>query len=191
MTCLRSAQWVSDKLCTDVTSLDEKTFQNLSPLYRKHAMELEGLKELLTWASERSRPDAPCPDAGNKPFKLELPPTERDEAKASEYLFCSGVADSLPYARDFSASPREKTPSTEQRRDVKDLQEMQLHFLVAAQYKTDPEFVERQMGKSTQRLNELRRKEPGGSYTLLSNEAERCKILWINEVRALFPSQNK
>src|SRR5262245_44063813 len=35
--CLRSRQWVSDSLCTDVTNLGVKMFEgDLSPLRRKH-----------------------------------------------------------------------------------------------------------------------------------------------------------
>lgn len=63
--CLRSRQWVSDRLCTDVTSLDETTLRNLGPLARKHEAELRGLQDVMIyqWGSP-SRGPLPCP-AGN------------------------------------------------------------------------------------------------------------------------------
>jgi hypothetical protein len=59
---LRSRQWVSDRLCTDVTSLDEATFRNLAPLARKHEAELRGLEDVMIYQSGLpSRGPLPCP----------------------------------------------------------------------------------------------------------------------------------
>ena len=52
--CLRSKQWVSDKLCTEVTNLDEKTFRDLGPLRRKHEAELQRLQDVIVY-NYRSR----------------------------------------------------------------------------------------------------------------------------------------
>jgi hypothetical protein len=60
--CLRSRQWVSDKLCTDVTSLDEMTFRDLAPLARKHETELRGLQDVMIYQyADPRRGSIPCP----------------------------------------------------------------------------------------------------------------------------------
>ena len=43
--CLRSRQLVSEKLCGDVTNLDENTFRDLGPLRKTHEAELQGLQQ--------------------------------------------------------------------------------------------------------------------------------------------------
>ena len=62
--CLRSRQWVSDSLCADVTRLDEKTFRDLGPLFRKYDTELQGLKDVIVYQYESRTPKGaslPCP----------------------------------------------------------------------------------------------------------------------------------
>jgi len=64
-TCLRSRQWVSDSLCTDVTSLGEKMFEgDLSALGRKHDTELQRLKDVILYDYKSREPTGnslPCP----------------------------------------------------------------------------------------------------------------------------------
>ena len=62
--CLRSKQWISDKLCTDVTILDERTFRDLGPLRRKHDAELRGLEDVIVYYYKSREPNGsslPCP----------------------------------------------------------------------------------------------------------------------------------
>jgi hypothetical protein len=66
--CLRSRQWISDSLCTEVTNLDEKTFRDLNWLGRKHEAELQGLKlkEAIVYRYKSREPNGgsiPCPAA--------------------------------------------------------------------------------------------------------------------------------
>jgi hypothetical protein len=66
MACLRSRQWVSDRLCTDVTKLDETTFRNLDSLRRKHENELQGLIDVVVYRYKSREPNnssLPCPAA--------------------------------------------------------------------------------------------------------------------------------
>ena len=63
--CLRSKQWVSDGLCTDVTSLGEKMFEgDLTALRRKHDTELQRLKNVILYEYKSREPNGnslPCP----------------------------------------------------------------------------------------------------------------------------------
>jgi hypothetical protein len=64
--CLQSRQWVTDRLCTDVTNLDETTFRDLGPLRRKHEAELQGLKDVVVYQYKSREPNSgsvPCPAA--------------------------------------------------------------------------------------------------------------------------------
>ena len=188
--CFRSNQWISDRLCADVTSLDANTFRNLSPLHRKHVLELEGLRDMLA-ANWRSRDE--CPDPKKRPARIDLPPTERNEAKASEYAFCAQVAYATPYAASSAVlgSRNRENPAQESAETAKNYAAMQIHFMALAQQKSDSPFVENELRKSTERLNELRRKEAPGSYALLRQEEDRCRAVWINEVRPLFERRVK
>ena len=63
--CLRSKQWVSDSLCTDVTNLGQKLFEgDLNHLRRKHETELQGLKDVILYDYGWREPNGsslPCP----------------------------------------------------------------------------------------------------------------------------------
>jgi len=63
--CLRSRQWVSDSLCTDVTNLDQSLFEgDLNHLRRKHETELQGLKDVILYDYRWREPNGsslPCP----------------------------------------------------------------------------------------------------------------------------------
>ena len=65
--CLRSKQWVSDSLCTDVTDLGAKMFEgDLNALRRKHERELQGLRDVILYdfkSRESNGIALPCPTA--------------------------------------------------------------------------------------------------------------------------------
>jgi hypothetical protein len=47
--CLRSRQWVSERLCTAVTDLDATTFHDLGPLGKTHDAELRRLQDVIVY----------------------------------------------------------------------------------------------------------------------------------------------
>jgi hypothetical protein len=64
--CLRSRQWASDRLCTEITNLDEKTFRDLQPLRKKHEAELQGLRNVVEYYYKSREPNGDaisCPAA--------------------------------------------------------------------------------------------------------------------------------
>jgi hypothetical protein len=64
--CLRSKQWVSEKLCTAVTNLDATTFRDLGPFGKTHEAELQGLQDVIVYYYKSREPNGgalQCPAA--------------------------------------------------------------------------------------------------------------------------------
>lgn len=192
--CLRGTQWVSPELCTDVTNLDEKALSgNLDPLIRKHAIELDGLQDVFSYLekSRRSNSDAvPCPDTDRARVNADRSGPDKDEAKAAEYTFCIGVSNVMADAAALREIKARTKNTSEDDLTLKEVQRMRTDFGNAARLRSSRGFVVREMYNVTDKLNELRRKEVNLNDAPLKKESDKCRGIWINEVRPFLDSKS-
>lgn len=105
---------------------------------------------------------------------------ERDETKATQYLYCGRVA---------AVNMNIATERGNQR--VADgFRQMRTHFLIAATLKSDGEFVKKEIPKVLKKFDE-QHLGPEGGAKLFRKETEECSGIWSNEVRSLIGFDKK
>ncbi len=105
---------------------------------------------------------------------------ERDEAKATEYLYCGRVA-----AINMGVASQRGDQAT-----ANGFRQMRTHFLIAANLRSDGEFVKKEIPNVVRKFDEQHPSDPTG-MALLRKETEDCSAVWNNEVRTLIGFDKK
>jgi hypothetical protein len=105
---------------------------------------------------------------------------ERDETKASQYLYCSSMS-------AFFITLASKHGDAETANAARQLQ---THFLIAATMISDGDYVKEHQEESLKRVIAQADRERAGEDGLMMNEFKGCVVTWSKEVKPLIGWKN-